>query len=1140
MPKELKELKNFNQGTIYNIDEKDTPDSSNIFSLNLNPMSPGGILDAINIDRLVATLDNSVMYFKGPITNDASNNNDTSTYSYNNSKIHLDDITLLDDSKAISTVKTTSIQGVIQNLTLSNIEPLFEKLLFTGGTNAAIVDNYRTHTTNETFTTNSTYIQLESFSATETVAIPNFSFTSVDGDKYIITLSSTSASNYDTKRFTIRTRDGKTISYIFHNDSDGATGTVDGSGYVRIQLNGLSSYSTIRAQIKAALEDTDGHYNRVNVENNVASNALDITDVTFNLSDFINTGTLFSLAPASGSPSFTGRTGFEIFKCDYYDFTNDRIYVKRRRFGSPTTTLANDTEYFIYAGAITTGTALHANQIRTNAGSCSVSGWLDNSNANFIEEDSQHIGGNGHHLTMCSAGDAGEKAAQGFIDSNLANSAVIYNATTNTIRFGSSAKPTGFKKGDVVTIYHSGGGDNNGNVYRIIGIATSLVTDGWHVEVLDGTMVSETEATDDIYIEANLVKNISFMHASNSSGATVSDTVASWTHSYYYNDSGAGLLYNYYGARGGNNLLNSGEEVALVTSGGIWDDATGNTPYTFADASTTFYPFGSGDHYIKIISEYDASNSSYFTQGDNSALLVTDKTIEFNNDMTYELAYNDFITFESSTYDGSTEYMRVKGVNGKFVDVERGVLGSTIAQMSYGTGNKVTKNLNHHIHQSIDASLLKPGQSYKLNFYAKSEVDVIGALAVVYNGGYFNSNSIWRPFNDISNPGLLSANTPRPTNGEQWVEFSDITTPDSIPATASNLFGVDTVWRKYEFEFRLPKNLNTPQELNIKFANRGKEGQELYLDLVTLIENNYVHAIGEEASHATSLSLIDNEGSKSLVLFDSVKNTLSAVENFNLETPTLNVASPDLSPFGDAVIKSSNNTASYALNNREVHIGFGSKKSDTSPQWLGYINHKVFGKDYTDNLYQDEDVVHRYDAKGVSRMSKMTVAGEHEYLPATWDNTAKTLDITHTAHSMTVGDNIVIREWEDTANNWTGAGVWVVTSLGGDLNSIICKRFNTLDKDPTDENFLATSGTNDRDTNTGRVCYRPYYYYGMKVGVPKIFRIVPSDRITDGGGTVALDTDILAGEIQVSPDLPFIPTSITTCHNKVITGAEGT
>ena len=53
MPRQLKEINNFNLGIILNASEKDTPEDAATFSLNVNPISENGVLDAINTDKLL-------------------------------------------------------------------------------------------------------------------------------------------------------------------------------------------------------------------------------------------------------------------------------------------------------------------------------------------------------------------------------------------------------------------------------------------------------------------------------------------------------------------------------------------------------------------------------------------------------------------------------------------------------------------------------------------------------------------------------------------------------------------------------------------------------------------------------------------------------------------------------------------------------------------------------------------------------------------------------------------------------------------------------------------------------------------------------------------------------------------------------
>ena len=53
MPRQLKEIKNFTSGTVSNISERDIPADTPSFSLNINPNSENGILDAIKTDKLL-------------------------------------------------------------------------------------------------------------------------------------------------------------------------------------------------------------------------------------------------------------------------------------------------------------------------------------------------------------------------------------------------------------------------------------------------------------------------------------------------------------------------------------------------------------------------------------------------------------------------------------------------------------------------------------------------------------------------------------------------------------------------------------------------------------------------------------------------------------------------------------------------------------------------------------------------------------------------------------------------------------------------------------------------------------------------------------------------------------------------------
>ena len=193
------------------------------------------------------------------------------------------------------------------------------------------------------------------------------------------------------------------------------------------------------------------------------------------------------------------------------------------------------------------------------------------------------------------------------------------------------------------------------------------------------------------------------------------------------------------------------------------------------------------------------------------------------------------------------------------------------------------------------------------------------------------------------------------------------------------------------------------------------------------------------------------------------------------------VDSVETSSLGTLEANSSQEDVVFTSKNKELHIGYGPEAGDTSPMWLGYLNTRIFGEKVDNTLYLDSDTVPRYDSQSVDNMSKICVAGEYEYLECTYDAASnKDLSITQTNHPRTLGDNIIVREWQDTDNSWTGTGLWIVTRIV-DVNTFECKRKTSLDPEPATNQSIAGN-------NTYRICYRPYYYYGIRKGEPFVYR----------------------------------------------------
>ena len=468
--------------------------------------------------------------------------------------------------------------------------------------------------------------------------------------------------------------------------------------------------------------------------------------------------------------------------------------------------------------------------------------------------------------------------------------------------------------------------------------------------------------------------------------------------------------------------------------------------------------------------------------------------------------------------------MKVIKVENKQVTVERGHLDSTPAVHSADTD--IFKCVNHGIEQTIAKNRMKPGQSYRLSFYAKNGDDAgKGALSIKFNGGYIKSDGTWtKGTNDLT--AGYGASIKDIQQEARWIDFADLEKPNNDVGSATTL---DNIWRKFSFVFYVP-NAEFNTDIELQLAARGVEASTLDLDLFDLSENTIIYN-NDESSLFKSSSYIDNAGTKDLVSYDSKGKTLRVIQSiFGSEHGIISVISNfSKSDTSATEIVSSIDNATFVPNNRELHIGFGGKKEDTSPQWLGYVNHKIFGKDYSGELYQDEDTVHTYDDEGTGTMSKVCLAGEHERIAGVVSSTGSIgdsdtiLTITHVDHRMNVGDNIIVREWMDSDNSWDGNGIWVVTTRTDDDN-FICKRDADFDNQPS-----AVASNN-------LISYRPYFYYGIKDGDPSIYRIWPDNRIK---ADLSADTTYTKGKIEKSLPIAVGATSITTCYNKKADGTGG-
>lgn len=262
-------------------------------------------------------------------------------------------------------------------------------------------------------------------------------------------------------------------------------------------------------------------------------------------------------------------------------------------------------------------------------------------------------------------------------------------------------------------------------------------------------------------------------------------------------------------------------KVALVTSNGMWD--TANLPYESSDASTSYYPFGSGDYYIKLIAEYKKIPNYLITAITTD---VNDNVLEFNTagstygDVDNYLAKGDIIAWEGTALDASTEYMKVLSINNNLVTVERGYFGTSLVAVSTGTGNRDWhKCRNHLIEQSIEKEIMKSGQEYNLTLYAQdNDTDGNGFLSISFNGGYINTAGQWTEYSQSQDSGFTSGIL-KPQE-ERWIDFRQAAKRNDDVDDGE--YGLDNVWRRFDFSFEIPRHMELETDVIFEFSTRGK------------------------------------------------------------------------------------------------------------------------------------------------------------------------------------------------------------------------------------------------------------------------------------------------------------------------------
>jgi len=1095
MPKQLKEIRGFIKGTVLNASERDVIEDASIFALNINPESESGILSAINTDELFALSSGAFTYSDLPIPWGHSGNENSSELGAGGSdsfsspmKINLD----VFQGKDSASLSFKGTKGRNERLTAVNPRPYARKLILSANEDV----NYKPAST---INPTDTEITILSEDQTITGSPTDIAISGFTEGVATITVGENDPAQLAGDTFTITTPDNRVVIYKFYNDGSGASGTQDTSGgtWTRIDVQGESTLAGVAAEIETALNSENGHRDRITVTR--ATALLNLQLAQRSVSHYLTAGTYFSLIGTSATYNVDSSDNTEIMRV--VSTSGTTIRIQRGLFGTKKKEYTSAI-YDIYANKYLINDEFYT----TDYGYCNLYEWSSYSGNN--------IGGSGRHWLYSS--DTATKAKNGYMVSSSTYE-ITFSATDKTIKFKTQAPE--FNEGDNVSFYMHEASSNHGYSGTIL----KTVTDGgyttWTMDTAPVTDVLDGTDATGVFVESSLIKNCTLFHsldtATQDTGADKAYKINDWVHQ----------------KTGITNVWadTTDTEVSRLDTDGYWKSGSHNDSQDLnaaADNSENFYPFQANPEVLAIECEYEDISLDTDTV---NAIGPDVSTITLDGDASLKLATGNIIKI-------STEYMRVLSINNRQITVARGYNSNAI---EIPNDSQVNVNVNHTIKQSIDKSLLKRGQEYCLYFYSKSvNGNPKGALSLTYNGGSFSSNGKWNLANTEISKGYIvdplyrsyTSSASNITQETRWINFSDLDKPNGSNLSES----LDTTWRRFKYEFTIPKNLEKISDLDIEFSSSLDADEDKFcLAQIDLLESTLIY--NNTGNPILATSVLDNSGAKDLMLYNRSNKDFQIIQNcFNRDGLSYDFTSPSKSLY--ALQDFDTDTVSAIRNNRELHIGLGGTAGSPAPQWLGYLNHKLFGSDNTNQLYQDEDTVHKYGTEGSAMLSKIALAGEHEYLVAVSSSTGSVLTITHTNHSVDVGDNLIIREWADASNTWAGTGVWVVTTRTDD-NTFVCKRFTTLDANPPDANFLQTNGA--RDGNTGRICYRPYYYYGIREGDNSIFRITPGDRLTDGSGTPALDTEYTAGKIEKSIPLSYPLSSIATCYSKGDDGGIG-
>ena len=1120
MPKQKKEINIFDQGIAFNADEQDIPINAAAFSLNVDPITENGVLAGINANKLTHVIDSLSCRVVFPFlySGNGINLNKVSSPQITDRTLFVEDIELIKNSKLLSSIGT---KGYRETFQVSSVVPHMERL---------IVD--QSHLGNTTSTTYGV-IDFDSALSITDVEIPTngsgstaslisnlsesdylqFNSTTTFKDTFNYEIMKVLSVDTDNNKITVKRgvfgsipqvySDSQSyhvfinkISYNFKGEQTHTNlGYISVYNWADIGGNHLKGNDYLqRAQTKSKHTVT-GASDQVVFDADSKSMTISGTNYLYRVLQVGDYLTIYTTA--HGNSNNHGST----FKVHGIDAVDNIYYFTTAPVSE---TVATSTTFYFESGLIKNPTFFHK------------------SASSGVGDDQIHKV-NDWYLT-----EKGPSVATANVSNESADTGAIVQASgniyTDTNLFGSDLSATYYPYSAKKLTLRS--------KFMKLGLGSVISDFG-----IGETLLNTTDHTSASLMEIGYAKGDIIYIDNNSDGSSPTEYAK----------------------------VKSVSSQGLVLDRGLYSTSEANhsgTNYIYKNVAYEINQDIDKDS-LKHDTEYELT---FWAKINVSTAATTTLTCVHDTASNYD--EKDFILVSSA---GTTKTYTFETTNAGDGSTDTGDLdgdGKVIIQIN-GLSDKddiaeqtrlAIINANGHngeITASRTDNALALAQAYSGesgNTEVTTTADVAhftcpafsggtspeGTFAIEVNGGYFDKYGDWIPYTQEALNVGYEKDYNTPARAFKSNTFDCCLDTRGIPFVESRI--IDNIkWRQLSYRFKTPKT-EIKTNMNLAFGNIGPKDSQISICNINLSEEAIVYNANKDAGFIASSGFIDSHIIKTLIGFDPVNSALKIIEDFNIDSSNLNF-NLTVSPATTTLTKSTNNYASFVNKNKEVHIGYGPSLSDTSPQWLGYINQKVFGEEI-EGLYLDNDVVGTYDTLGTSNINKICLAGEFECVTAVWTNSNTTLTVdmgSGNAHYLNAGDNIIIREYLDAANAWDGSGVWYVSALdnaaGDDSTRYFrCARKVEFDANPSNsgDNIFDLNKDGSKDSDTGKISFRPYYYYGIKRGEPYIYRIFPDARIKNNTGTFSndVDTTYTKGVMERSAELQFNVNSICCSYAK--------